>query len=200
MLTKSKYTITGVKDSRLLEIIGTFNAALEQQAGSSYAAQDYRMPSEMGYNLNILALMFANDIFLQRKQVSAVSSVTAVRERYDLPQTEPPQNFEEEGRDWVEQEVNIWEDDSDPVETVTLGGTPLKLRRSEQEEVAYKTAVRAVECVNERKFIFDKREYLRLLSKVQDLKSKPFPLGHPKTEADRRMNEEFKRHLVLHEV
>jgi len=192
MTTKSKYSITGVKNSHLRDIIDTFYVALEQKEAGSYVVQDYGVPNGWGYNLKALTLMFADDIFPQGKKAGAPAFEDAGRETCSLPQ-----NSWGEGRDWAEQRVNIWEDDSDPVETVTIDGEPFRLRRSEQKEAAYMAAVRTAERIYEQKFILGEREFLRLMLTVKDMKSKPFPLWHhPKTEADRRMYEEFKRHLA----
>ncbi|MCL2373673.1 MAG: hypothetical protein FWC65_00325 [Treponema sp.] len=94
-----------------------------------------------------------------------------------------------------EQANSIWADDSDPAEEITIDGKSYWLKRSEQEKIVYKMAKNIEDWFYERRIILDGTEYAHLLLNIRKMLTSHFPIGNPKTPADRWMSEELAREL-----
>jgi len=194
MLARNRYRITGIHGSRLQSIIDALNTALDMKANAPNSMQNYGILDESG-NVNSISLMLMDDIFYSGSNAAAPTAANGETIPHELPHAVPARDSGLGARDRTEQGVNIQTDNSDPAESVSIGGKNLMLRRSKQKEIMDKTADRISELLVDQKFILDEQEYLISALKIKSKLAGSFPMGHPKTEADRWMDEELKIEL-----
>lgn len=92
---------------------------------------------------------------------------------------------------------DIWADESDPVEAVTITacGKIGYLEKSRQVKFVHKLADKIEEWMEERKFVLDERDYLRQILKYKKRITSFEPLYPIRTKADRWMEEELRNEL-----
>jgi len=102
-----------------------------------------------------------------------------------------------EADDWTVHGEDFWEDNSDPVEEITIDDSSFHFNKAEQREIIVNVADRIEDWLQVEKMrgMGNGRDYYRLLEKFEKMVKSSSPIGYAKTPADYRFHEALKSEL-----
>ena len=149
--------------------------------------------SEFAFNMNMRTSMLLADFYFYGNKANATSKKSHILPTHEVAHT--AQIIDKDFTAEPDREVDIWADDSDPKEMVTIAGKNYWLRKSEQKRLIHELADDIKRWMEEQKIILDERDYFKLLVRYKEMVTCFHPIYETKTEADRWMEQELKKEL-----